>query len=212
MLFCSNLDSFGLPSFISSYNAKPVLIRQTGTLIRCVAQKRAIFNLLIFLCTYVYLWAGRKGMLKWTSTFTSLAMFRRKHWRYWSTSECFHTSCVCYAITEQLIPNMLTDLRACILTLVFALRAGWMLFDDTPDASNHQWYIVTPALVNLQIHVTISCLQIIAPIFIYSICLSWLLIHLQERWRDARDAAGMCHRAPANTPLGPTVGFRQRMI
>lgn len=31
---CSNIDEFGFPSFITSYNAKPVLIRNTGTLIR----------------------------------------------------------------------------------------------------------------------------------------------------------------------------------
>jgi len=31
---CVNIDEFGLPSFITAYNAKPVLIRQTGTLIR----------------------------------------------------------------------------------------------------------------------------------------------------------------------------------
>jgi hypothetical protein len=29
-----NMDEFGLPGFITSYNAKPVLIRNTGTLIR----------------------------------------------------------------------------------------------------------------------------------------------------------------------------------
>jgi hypothetical protein len=29
-----NIEEFGLPSFISSYNAKPVLIRHTGSLIR----------------------------------------------------------------------------------------------------------------------------------------------------------------------------------
>ena len=31
---CQNIDEFGLPSFITAYNAKPVLIRNTGTLIR----------------------------------------------------------------------------------------------------------------------------------------------------------------------------------
>jgi hypothetical protein len=31
---CDNIDEFGLPSFITSYNAKPVLIRNTGTLVR----------------------------------------------------------------------------------------------------------------------------------------------------------------------------------
>jgi hypothetical protein len=31
---CQNINEFGLPSFITSYNAKPVLIRNTGTLIR----------------------------------------------------------------------------------------------------------------------------------------------------------------------------------
>jgi hypothetical protein len=31
-----NLEQFGLPSFITSYNAKPVLIRNTGSLIRSV--------------------------------------------------------------------------------------------------------------------------------------------------------------------------------
>eukprot|EP00595_Chromulina_sp_UTEXLB2642_P000839 CAMPEP_0196765826 /NCGR_PEP_ID=MMETSP1095-20130614/13828_1 /TAXON_ID=96789 ORGANISM="Chromulina nebulosa, Strain UTEXLB2642" /NCGR_SAMPLE_ID=MMETSP1095 /ASSEMBLY_ACC=CAM_ASM_000446 /LENGTH=230 /DNA_ID=CAMNT_0042124799 /DNA_START=137 /DNA_END=826 /DNA_ORIENTATION=- len=31
---CDNIDEFGLPSFITSYNGKPVLIRNTGTLIR----------------------------------------------------------------------------------------------------------------------------------------------------------------------------------
>jgi hypothetical protein len=31
---CQNIDEFGLPSFITSYNAKPVLIRNTGTLVR----------------------------------------------------------------------------------------------------------------------------------------------------------------------------------
>lgn len=29
-----NVDQFGLPSFITAYNAKPVLIRHTGTLLR----------------------------------------------------------------------------------------------------------------------------------------------------------------------------------
>ncbi len=31
---CDNIDEFGLPSFITSYNAKPVLIRKNGNLIR----------------------------------------------------------------------------------------------------------------------------------------------------------------------------------
>ena len=31
---CQNIDDFGFPSFITSYNAKPVLIKNTGTLIR----------------------------------------------------------------------------------------------------------------------------------------------------------------------------------
>jgi hypothetical protein len=31
---CDNIDEFGLPSFITSYNAKPVLIRNTGSLHR----------------------------------------------------------------------------------------------------------------------------------------------------------------------------------
>lgn len=31
---CDNINDFGLPSFITGYNAKPVLIRNTGTLIR----------------------------------------------------------------------------------------------------------------------------------------------------------------------------------
>lgn len=31
---CQNIDEFGLPSFITSYNGKPVLIRNTGNLIR----------------------------------------------------------------------------------------------------------------------------------------------------------------------------------
>ena len=30
ILNCNNIDEFGLPSFITSYNAKPVLIRNTG--------------------------------------------------------------------------------------------------------------------------------------------------------------------------------------
>jgi hypothetical protein len=29
-----NIDDFGLPSFITAYNAKPVLIRNTGHLLR----------------------------------------------------------------------------------------------------------------------------------------------------------------------------------
>ena len=29
-----NLDEFGLPSFITAYNAKPVLIRNTGEIVR----------------------------------------------------------------------------------------------------------------------------------------------------------------------------------
>ena len=33
-LRCDNIDEFGLPSFITSYNSKPVLIRNTGTLVR----------------------------------------------------------------------------------------------------------------------------------------------------------------------------------
>ena len=32
--FCSNLEEMGVPSAISSYNAKPVLIRRTGSLFR----------------------------------------------------------------------------------------------------------------------------------------------------------------------------------
>lgn len=31
---CSNIEEFGFPGFITSYNAKPVLIKNTGTLIR----------------------------------------------------------------------------------------------------------------------------------------------------------------------------------
>lgn len=31
---CENIDQFGLPSFITSYNAKPVIIRNTGTVLR----------------------------------------------------------------------------------------------------------------------------------------------------------------------------------
>lgn len=31
---CENIDQFGLPAFITSYNSKPVLIRTTGSLIR----------------------------------------------------------------------------------------------------------------------------------------------------------------------------------
>jgi len=31
---CDNIEEFGLPSFITSYNAKPVLIRNTGNLLR----------------------------------------------------------------------------------------------------------------------------------------------------------------------------------
>ena len=31
---CQNIDEFGLPSFISSYNGQPVLIRHTGNLVR----------------------------------------------------------------------------------------------------------------------------------------------------------------------------------
>lgn len=34
MVRCENIDQFGLPSFITSYNAKPALIRNTGTLHR----------------------------------------------------------------------------------------------------------------------------------------------------------------------------------
>jgi hypothetical protein len=32
--YCSNLDEMGVPSGISAYNAKPVLIRRTGSLFR----------------------------------------------------------------------------------------------------------------------------------------------------------------------------------
>ena len=32
--FCSNLDEMGVPSVISSYNAKPVIIRRTGSIFR----------------------------------------------------------------------------------------------------------------------------------------------------------------------------------
>lgn len=31
-----NLDDFGLPNFITSYNSKPILIRNTGTLVKCL--------------------------------------------------------------------------------------------------------------------------------------------------------------------------------
>ncbi len=31
---CENIDNFGLPSFITSYNAKPVIIRNTGTVVK----------------------------------------------------------------------------------------------------------------------------------------------------------------------------------
>ena len=31
---CQNIEQFGLPSFISAYNGQPVLIRNTGVLIR----------------------------------------------------------------------------------------------------------------------------------------------------------------------------------
>ena len=34
ILTCLNIDDFGLPSFITSYNAKPVLIRNTAALYR----------------------------------------------------------------------------------------------------------------------------------------------------------------------------------
>jgi len=33
-LRCENIDEFGLPSFITGYNAKPVLIKNTGTMLR----------------------------------------------------------------------------------------------------------------------------------------------------------------------------------
>jgi hypothetical protein len=36
---CENIDEFNLPSFITSYNAKPVLIRNTGNLIRGASNK-----------------------------------------------------------------------------------------------------------------------------------------------------------------------------
>ena len=31
---CSNLDEMGLPHFVTAYNAKPVLIRRTGTIFK----------------------------------------------------------------------------------------------------------------------------------------------------------------------------------
>jgi hypothetical protein len=31
---CENIEEFGIPTFISQWNAKPALIKQTGTLIR----------------------------------------------------------------------------------------------------------------------------------------------------------------------------------
>ena len=34
MFRTENMEQFGLPSFITSYNAKPVLINKTGTLVR----------------------------------------------------------------------------------------------------------------------------------------------------------------------------------
>jgi hypothetical protein len=34
ILRCEEMERFGLPSFITSYNSKPVLIRSTGTLMR----------------------------------------------------------------------------------------------------------------------------------------------------------------------------------
>lgn len=34
LLRCEDIEQFGLPSFITSYNAKPVLIRNTGTFLR----------------------------------------------------------------------------------------------------------------------------------------------------------------------------------
>ncbi len=37
ILRCEDIEQFGLPSFITSYNSKPVLIRNTGTLVRYVA-------------------------------------------------------------------------------------------------------------------------------------------------------------------------------
>lgn len=36
ILRCENIESYGLPSFITSYNSKPVLIRTTGSLVRSV--------------------------------------------------------------------------------------------------------------------------------------------------------------------------------
>jgi hypothetical protein len=34
IMHCRNIDEFKLPSFITQYNAKPVLIKQTGTVVR----------------------------------------------------------------------------------------------------------------------------------------------------------------------------------
>lgn len=34
ILRCEDIEQFGLPSFITAYNSKPVLIRNTGTLVR----------------------------------------------------------------------------------------------------------------------------------------------------------------------------------
>jgi hypothetical protein len=34
ILRCEDIEQFGLPSFITAYNSKPVLIRSTGTLMR----------------------------------------------------------------------------------------------------------------------------------------------------------------------------------
>jgi hypothetical protein len=36
ILRCEDIESFGLPSFITAYNSKPVLIKSTGTLVRLV--------------------------------------------------------------------------------------------------------------------------------------------------------------------------------
>jgi hypothetical protein len=63
---CSNIDQFGFPSFITSYNAKPVLIRNTGTLIRlvfCPLSPLIDIPLLFF--------PELSNILRWISTFTN---------------------------------------------------------------------------------------------------------------------------------------------
>jgi hypothetical protein len=51
---CDNIEEFGLPSFITSYNAKPVLIRNTGTMYRYVFTSCSLAWLLACLLASIF--------------------------------------------------------------------------------------------------------------------------------------------------------------